>query len=580
MSDINELIKESLPSMGIVTGPNSANWKNRYTSSNQFSEIGRSNALNKSPKEKLELQTSSGMDRETFYKIATSKKGLNEFQKKMIVLIANKRDMFVNVSPSGGKTSPVVRVWETFLRETTIPSKLPKLVWICPNRQLAGQVITIIRHELLDSAQDRSLPIFLLQQTLGNHPFDINLTKNQVNEFTQLINSWIAIEMDVAGGRPVTDNSIVCICTWNKAINAIQKMNPKIIVVDEVQERFKVENDEQTEEQLRALFKTLKVAPKTSSVSLLTGSVNSNIIKPFIDYVNSKYNRNFEPVIEAVANRASLQVFPASNISKYKDIIQLVKNQIKGRTTNNLIAKFSGNVIKKLSDDLIKELPAKDINYITGNHEKISPYSSQYQYRGKFSPNPDRRLATIAREIKSEEGSPKWLTTNLQEMINGQDKNKNERNKHLAQCILRGFGYIKAPKEADGTRGEMHIDDLKVVENLFKSGKISTVFTTTMAGVGVNLKVSNLYITSLQIYPGKNISDSDLVQLVHRAGRDENVAANIFCPPDDILKVCDAIKASPQLASVPNLNTRLTKNDFWDPKGEWDLIKNIFHNYL
>jgi hypothetical protein len=573
MTDINKLVQEDAPNMSIVTGPGHRNWAMQNRTMNQFSNIGGATHLDK-PIPNTPIQQSTGMSREIYPKL-----DLEPFQKKMKSCILAKRDIFVNVSPSGGKTAPVVRAWEEMLRNATNPSQIPKIIWICPNREVGRQIITEFRTELLDSIRDESLPPFLFKSTplytSGGSPWananysrftrqDEGILKNEVDK-------WIGIEMDVIGKRAPTSKTIVSICTWNTFEKSMKLLKPRIIVIDEVQQRFEVENNVQAKEQAKALIETIKVAPPSmvSSIVLLTGSINSNIVDPFINYVNKKYNRNFEPIIEAVQNRASLKVFPCNSMTKYQDIIKSVKEQITGKSTNILIVKFSTKIIEKYCDELIKQLPPKDVNFVAGN-KKISGISYQQKLYGQ-SYKYHQTLPQLAKTIQGKENSPEWIASNLTQMLTGHDGKGNRRDKKLAECLIRGFGYIKAPKEADGSRPPIVMDDMKIVEYLFKNGRISTLFATTMAGVGVNLKVRNLYITTLSIFPGKNISDSDLVQLVHRAGRTDNVAANIFCPPDDILKVTDAIKATPQLTSFSNMEERLK-----DADADNSLIQNIF----
>jgi len=572
MTDINKLVQEDAPNMSIVTGPGHRNWAMQNRSMNQFSNIGSATYLDK-PIPNTPTQQSISMSREIYPKLK-----LNAFQETMKKRILANRDVFVNVSPSGGKTAPVIRAWEEMLRKTKNPSQIPKIIWICPNREVGRQIITEFRTELLDSIRDKSLPPFLFKSTplytSGGSPWanadhsrfthqDESILKNEVDK-------WIGIEMNVIGKRDPTSKTIVSICTWDTFEKSMELLKPRIIVIDEVQERFKPENNEQAKEQAKALVKTIKLAPFSmiSSIVLLTGSINSNIIDPFINYVNKKYNRNFEPIIEAVQNRASLKVFPCNSMTKYQDIIKNVKEQIVGKSTNILIVKFSTKIINKYCEDLIKLLPPRDVNFVAGN-KKISGIDYQRAY-GQSSER-FQTLPQLAKTIQGKENSPEWVASNLTQMLTGHDGKGNKRDKKLAECLIRGFGYIKAPKEADGSRPPIVMDDMKIVEYLFKNGRISTLFATTMAGVGVNLKVRNLYITALSIFPGKNISDSDLVQLVHRAGRTDNVAANIFCPPDDILKVTDAIKATPHLTSFSNMKERLK-----DADADKSLIQNIF----
>jgi superfamily II DNA helicase RecQ len=99
-----------------------------------------------------------------------------------------------------------------------------------------------------------------------------------------------------------------------------------------------------------------------------------------------------------------------------------------------------------------------------------------------------------------------------------------------------------------GVERDFYNKDVKVVEQLFKSGKIYFLLATTAVGVGVNLAVRNIYVPSIMMYSqggyGK-MDTSTLVQLINRAGRGASniTVANIFCHPDDVVWITTLINS-------------------------------------
>jgi hypothetical protein len=336
----------------------------------------------------------------------------------------------------------------------------------------------------------------------------------------------------------ITDKTIAYSCTYSYAPKIIEKLKPRLIIIDELQERFPIESDSsKLDDKITSLLRTIENAPDNSSIIMLTGSMNISTCNSLVQILNIKTNRDFKTESAPALNRAALTVIPLI-IHKPEDISKLAIDQIRSGMNNNLIAIFSTGKIISIANIIISKTPEFPPDIITGFKSHSNFNQQRYAGANKYNTT---TIQNIAANIKNEFISPEWMHNHLESMITGTDEN----SKFLGRCIQHKFGFIFAPKNPDGTKAEFDVNDVILVQELFKLGKIHTVFATTMVGVGVNLSVNNLYIPTIQIYKGKNISQSDITQLVNRAGRKTDSFANIFCNPNDMEFIRHALDELP-----------------------------------
>lgn len=467
-------------------------------------------------------------------------------------------NLIVNVSPAGGKSSPISKAWQAILEQTPYIDRAPKILWVCANKTLTEEkykdfkkdVINMfiksinIQHSLPKNIPDKTEIKMndnpALQAHLVNQIYNIPGT----TEFNQPIDPQIAngirhnvdrlVGFQMMGNNivGVTPNTIAYSCTYSYAPKIIEQMRPKLIVIDELQEYFQVSNDNTgVDDKVVTILKIIENANANNnhnSIIMLTGSMNMATCESLAQILNLKSGRNFRTKSAAALNRSALSIIPLT-IKKPEDIAKLAINHITTHSKNNLIAIFSTKKIITISENIVSHTPEFPPEIITGH--KSSPYPIQNTIK----------LQTIAANIRDEHLSPEWMYNHLTSMLTGQ----NENSKFLAKCILHKFAYIFSPKNPDGTVAEFNINDVTLVQGLFKLGKINVVFTTTMVGVGVNLSVNDLYIPTIQIYPGHDISQSDITQLINRAGRKPDGFANIYCNPNDMDFIKNAIDAFP-----------------------------------
>jgi hypothetical protein len=92
-----------------------------------------------------------------------------------------------------------------------------------------------------------------------------------------------------------------------------------------------------------------------------------------------------------------------------------------------------------------------------------------------------------------------------------------------------------------------YYNDFRIVAKLFSEGRIKTLMVTDAVGVGVNMDVQNIFMTSTTKPDGygnfEAIKLSNLSQFLNRGGRSRFKEANIYAPEADIPAVREALAA-------------------------------------
>ncbi len=513
-------------------------------------------------------------------------------------------NLIVNVSPAGGKSSPISKAWQAILEQLS-GNMVPKILWVCANKTLTREKYDDFRKDIINmfikniNIHYGHLPLVspngisteikmnsnpALHSSISNSIRQLNThSPEEISDYNKSINisNDIRNNVDKLVGFQMMGNNLVVVtpttiaysCTYSYAPDIIKQMKPKLIVIDELQEYFQVSNNNSgIDDKVVTILKIIENANinnNNSSIIMLTGSMNMATCESLAQILNLKSGRDFKTENAAALNRSSLSIIPLT-VKKTEDIAKLAINQITTHSKNNLIAIFSTNKITTISENIISHTPEFPPEIITGH--KTSSYPIQNTIK----------LQTIAANIRDEHLSPEWMHNHLISMLTGQNQN----SKFLAKCILHKFAYIFSPKNPDGTVAEFNISDVTLVQGLFKLGKINVVFATTMVGVGVNLSVNNLYIPTIQIYPGRDISQSDITQLINRAGRKPDGFANIYCNPNDMDFIKNAIDEFPgthiAAISLDELKDRLDYTTMIDGtvvKLNNEKYKTIMKNY-
>ena len=474
-------------------------------------------------------------------------------------------NFIISASPAAGKSAPITKGWEVACGQFSDIASIPRILWVCPNKTLTFEKYNDFRKSIIDSilnffnnAKSNTTPTLKSSLVFDEniiYNFFPNLRHLQMNSpqilqymniqtISTVVDQLVGYEM-MQNKIDVTKNTIAYSCTYIYAPKILEKFKPKLIVIDELQERFSSQpNESLLDEKVESLLDTIISAPTNCSIILLTGSMNKQSIVFLSEYLTQFAKRKFDAYEIPALNRAYINFAPLY-INKLDDIVNLAREQIYNKTVGNLIAIFSTNKIIDIATMLNSKLPKyspKIITEVSENYIKTQ-----------------KDLKVNLDKIKNKYSTPEWQYYHLNKMIDSDSS----FTKLLAECIQHRFGFIFAPKNPDGSKADFDVNDIILVQELFKQHKIFTVFVTTMVGVGVNLQVYNLYIPTINIAPGLTLSQSDITQLIHRAGRTSTSFATIFCNPKDINFILNALNDTPGNFIAPNLdimNNKLKAN--------------------
>ena len=500
------------------------------------------------------------------------------------ILNRPRQDVFINIMPAAGKTLPVVSAW-MLSSGYNHPVSFDKICWVCPTVQLSNQVFHSDLKKAFLKVLESNIDNALLRRLIGplpalapspyiNPPLPTPIDyKNIPNEhilptIQRILDQRSCLRTGSGSIGNVTRDLYFSVCTYPFAPKIIEVQQPNIVVIDELQQYFPIYQNKQDEiEKAEQFTDTLRAVPESSSLILLTGSMNRESCDLIREFINKKFNRRLIYVNQPDArNRAKINIIPHKSMKRDEDLQNIVKNCVHQRSDGNCIVVF--NVDRKVigvAQHLIKVLPQRSIEAVTGVRPTID--DSKIYKQSDTDVNVISRNLSLNQAINhlsNEYEQPQFIANWLQHMLNTPadpqnyqhmfDRSKNNPNQFenisdplLARCILCGFGYLAGGSRRDR---KMTNRDIMIVQNLFKKGKIFCLLATDMIGVGTTLTIKNLYIPTLQKAGGEGgygpIDDSSLVQLLHRAGRSGDITANIFCDESNFSRIYHIINSNPE----------------------------------
>lgn len=478
--------------------------------------------------------------------------------------IIKKDDTFVSVPPSRGKTKPTLKAISKLFDEF-IHGRLPytpTFLYVVPRKQLAGQIaINDIQKTLLE----------YIESNISDPIFSFLRTPNDIDKF---VSNLVA---EIVGGGPGKVNSNIntlgfrltpfIIATYEKAIEIMNSHGSSIshIIVDELQELLPHPGEivsEGLEKRYTSLITVLTLAKKSTSVTLMTGSINSDTSNQLIDYFNTKYSRSFKLVPpfngERMLNRSSISIQPLQQLTGYPNVavperVKIAKSIIINKQHNSIMIIFSKNrassqSIFRMIEDIIKIIPARDPSYYYDSPSTNSRNKNINHIQNKLDKNilksEDIDDIEYLKYFNISDVMQSGESPNQENLLD--PKNKDENN-ILYQGVLRGIGPII------GAMSQRH---KQIIQNLFIKKKIQLLLATDALGVGANVKCRYLYLPTIDKFDGSRLSridESSLVQLVHRAGRGDFPIATVYCAIQDYDYINNLINDDPRSA-VPAIN--------------------------
>lgn len=516
---------------------------------------------------------------------------LDRFQLIAKERLLNKQDTFLSIPPSRGKTTPIIGGMRILIKRYLL-NRLryaPVLLYIVPRKQLAGQITS------KDVFEDIVLPLVLPLNSGIYTPMpeekDENLETSHLfnniirNDETHLypdarkLAEFLTAEITGGNNPGIQFNDVnlpksfpikpIIVATYEKGVGLISNKISHI-VIDEVQElvphpgesyvstdlynRTKTEEDNSIG-RYESLANILKTASISTSITLMTGSINNISIKQISEYFNKHYARQFKIVPEfdpalVALNRSTLSVQPLQSISGHTERaihsrISLCKKIIVAEQNNSLMIVFSkspiGQGIFRIIQEIIKSIPPKNPNYVKNisgeglidiKPKQLNRSINEFEYLKYFD---------IQDMYKKGPDSKNSVTTP-------------DENNILYQGVLRGIAPLI---------GSMDQDHKKTVQKLFIGHKLQMLLATDAVGVGANVKVRYLYIPTITKFSNGRLmktDESSLTQLVHRAGRGGDFTiATIYCSVEDFEYINHLIFNDPRSA-VSQINPYLLQD--------------------
>lgn len=514
---------------------------------------------------------------------------MDAYQKRVYQQILNNRNIFVAASPAAGKTRPTTKaLLQKYIIAAENRDRPPKVLVSVPLAQLALQTQEEYVNIFIDLFTKRT-PGYNEDQESIKMSRIINMFPGKIRDelallvgetytsfqyhklFNFIKNNMIGIATAGASGRP-TQDTMIDIAVVELAAKQVQNKYYDIIIVDEVQELFKEYATEYDKDLIKdaGFYHTIFDKGQNSQFIFLTGTTASKTADNFIEHLEKFYKmKKFDllssktlPDSKPSTNRSELRVVPYTEMGT-GDIFQvpMIAKAIKKRLDNNIkynaLIIFSKKVIYEICKRLIDIVEPKSIIGQTSTiiSADKSKESSPWSFRQPFGRSTGQITSSGVPFIKGAlTGSAMGTLPKSQASKYGEFKHQQKikvgarqfvSNELLAHCLVRGFGFMAGGQE-ENLKNDIEramflpFEDKKVVQDLFKNGKIKFVLATDAVGIGVNMIVQHLFLPSLDKFTaGKTgpISTGPLLQLLHRAGRGAVGTAFVYTSPENVERV-------------------------------------------
>jgi len=484
------------------------------------------------------------------------------------------------------------------------PKTLPKILYLCPVRQLVYEIQKEFREnfskfilqlinmcQLLDKLAPQSQTKLKLIQKLSEIcKFNLNsLIKNRDNlikqiEFNksnqQLINRFTKdiqiIDQQISdriakGIRQFIDKELVAIKTevdqqsskntpvtitiyesGNNIFKELSKGDLRLLIIDEAHllQELPGDNNDRLENIINSIyeiFKEFSKKQKDKQIIFLSGTVNPNAAKDLLDYLELCMDIKVKSLISSsvARNPSDVSVLPMDSLTNDNTLVNLLTNP---KESNNAIILFSKNRINKLIDDALRKTQG---NKYTAS--QIDKGVLQTRTSSQYGINLDNLEKNDPRNISI---TPN-LTKDLIEKINKTPEVSEIRNETLLKCVLSGFGFIYNMDDVATSNAQKRSfgKDQQIVAKLFSEGKIKTIIATDAIGIGVNLKIKNMYVPDVIKFDGSKNSPlfiSNASQLYNRVGRMAFNVSNVYTPSQHVDDIIMAISAGNDKFDVRN----------------------------
>ncbi len=340
---------------------------------------------------------------------------------------------------------------------------------------------------------------------------------------------------------PKCENALFIISVHKSAYSKVfKKFGSKIktIIIDEahtLQFDFKntpLKDKKDVQEKADVLYKILKYKDPKTNLIFLSGTVNPISATNLINYLNYCFGIKIRQLNSSEGNASKISIIPNDSLNNHQTLINLL---ISPKENNNLIILFG----KKLIENLIQKA-IEQSNKLTHTSKDIDSGSiSSSGFTQQLPITNFTRDHTPNRQVKFDN---KKLLKLASQMPGAAEI----ENPLLRLAVLHGFGYVFRMDKKEMSKSELKsaMKDQQIVVGLFSSGKIKTILATDAVGIGLNIKVKNLFIPTISKFNGVDFAKlgvADASQLYNRLGRRDFEVSTIYTPEENIPDVLNAI---------------------------------------
>ena len=486
----------------------------------------------------------------------------------------------------------VVELFDTIYNLIRNPEHGPKILYLCPVRQLVYNIqkefkeylSQIILHAIkiiyrIDSPVNvgriRDLmslignygrdfrPLYNERNNLlGQYQYHINQNNeqranqfaqqiqqldNQLNEqFATAISNFIdqrLLHIKTQVDSPPRHTPLITVAIYESGLdifNNLRNDNLKAVIIDEAHMLQEREDDlrsraPQIVERIYPIIKGIRNLNECRLI-LLSGTINPNSAINLRNFIRECLGVNLNIVTaEGSRNPSETQVIPMDDLKSDTKLVDIIANP---RDESNAIIVFSKKKILKLAHMALEK---KGATRLTA--QQVDRGDAQSPRRGglgidlsQLDPQrPDRRFQ-VDRE-------------RLMDRINQVPGAGQIDDDFLLKCVLSGFGYIFRQDDDSMSDDEKRTAgrNQRIVAELFSQGKINTILATDAIGIGINMKIKNMYVPKAKKFDGQReveLPVSDASQLYNRVGRMAFNVSNIYTPEASVDNIVNAISAS------------------------------------
>jgi len=311
------------------------------------------------------------------------------------------------------------------------------------------------------------------------------------------------------------------------------------VIIDEahlIQEREGSKNDraKQITDNIYPIVRNVGKMQNTQLI-LLSGTVNPTAATNLINFFKKCFGVDIQQVRGNTRNPSDVSVLPMDELSKEDKLVQILANP---KEEGNAIILFSKRKIDQVVDKALKKTQG-------------ARRTAQQIDRGDLQRPKSPEMGINLKDYEQQEPTnvPDFSNKRIKDRINELPGAENISDPRLLNCVMAGFGYIY--RQDDNTKSDAENkrlgQDQQIIADLFSKGKIKSIIATDSIGIGVNMKIKNMYVPSVSKFNGSGFETlpvSDASQLYNRVGRMAYQVSNIYTPEVNMSDILNAISAS------------------------------------